>query len=1470
MWYGGDRMSLSGWRTGRTSRACLAALAVLAGPATEFATVALPSSPNLAWLQPVASSGPNWGSFKPGALTDGDAQTFTHPLAETGTLGFYYEVDLGRPAALDHVLLRNRADGCCPERLTHFRVEVWSDAGGRAGQRVWAASARADGSHSGVGGVDRFDASADPQGVFAGRFLRVVNEGGDAYSPQLAEIEAYGTPPPEIRQFSADRDALNRGETATLRWEIVGAEQALLEPGGQKVNPTNGTIVVSPTATTVYRLTATREGVTATADLTLGVDVVLSPPDLVEFSADNSGELRDEDGDASDWIELRNPNAFGMSLAGYFLTDDPTQLMRWRIPEVRLPAGGAFVVFASGKDRSQPSGELHTNFRLSADGEYLALVDRDGQTIRRQFPANFPVAQRYPAQLAGVSYGIGSEGRMGFLPIPSPGQANGPVFEGVTAAPEFSVSRGLYDGEPTVTLATSTPGATIRYTLDGREPTASSGRVYAGPVTVTNTTVLRAAAFRETWASSRVVTHTYVLPARVIASSVMRRSITDDARYRDQMQPALRELPSLSLVALSTINDTTEVRASLEWLPADGTPTIQEDCGVSLYGGAFTDFPKKNFRLYFRREFGATKLRYPLFAGFERGVAAVEEFDQLELRGGSHDMEQRGFYVSNIFTDDTLLEMGQLNPHGRFVHLYLNGTYWGVFHLRERWGAAMHARYLGGEPSDYESINGNWNVGGWAEPGVPYDGDGSTWAKVKSLRGNYRAVRDWVDVPQYVDYLLMWMFGGAEDEYRCVGTIRPGSGFKFYLNDADGWFCIPAYCAAGDRTARGAPGRQAGDGPGSLFSMLFKEGDPEYRQLLADRVQRALAGDGALTPERNARRLLRRANELERPFLAEAARWGFLAPAEWRRRLDSVLNDWLPQRTAEVLAQFQAAGFASTVPAPTPRPAGGVVTNGISVTFSGQASGTIWYTLDGSDPRLPDGRVSPQARSYRVAGETETLVPLGARWRWHTDATGLSASSVVEGTAGWSAADWKHPAFGDAAWAEGPAQLGYGEGDEATVLPFGSAGAKWVTAYFRTRFTATNLAGLYELGLRVRRDDGLIVYLNGREVFRSAMPEGTVEPGTAGLGVADDGQGLIPATLPGEVLRQGENVLAAELHQSSPTTSDASFDLELVARRRIEGGAGAGDPPVLSGDTWLRSRMWDQGRWSGLRSDWFEVTEDVGPAADLTVTEFKVGTGADDGADFIELANLSSRPINLRGARFTEGLRFVFAGEPEGILGPKQRWVVTGDLVRFRERHGMDVPVAGVYQGHLDRSGERLEVSSASGAVLLGFRYGTRAPWPGVAEGTGHAFVLAEPELGLENPLAWRPSVSTEGSPGGTDSESFTGERLGDADADGLPAFVEYALGTSDHDALAGPDAVRALRDPSREGVLLEIERALAADDVRLSVEYSDDLVTWKPATWRATQEVSDGKATEWWRADGGPKESQFLRVRAELKAKLP
>jgi hypothetical protein len=158
-----------------------------------------------------------------------------------------------------------------------------------------------------------------------------------------------------------------------------------------------------------------------------------------EFLAVNDTGLDDADRGEEDWIELYNAGKDAVNLAGWCLTDKADDLTKWRFPSILLPANGYLTVFASQKDRREPRGELHTNFKLSGQGEYLALVYSDGKTVVSQFdPA-------YPIQVSDVSYGL-AEGRLepflSYFPIPTPGRANaggllrlGPAINTVSHVP---------------------------------------------------------------------------------------------------------------------------------------------------------------------------------------------------------------------------------------------------------------------------------------------------------------------------------------------------------------------------------------------------------------------------------------------------------------------------------------------------------------------------------------------------------------------------------------------------------------------------------------------------------------------------------------------------------------------------------------------------------------------------------------------------------------------------------------------------------------------------------------------------------------------------------------------------------------------------------------------------------------------------------------------------------------------------
>lgn len=167
----------------------------------------------------------------------------------------------------------------------------------------------------------------------------------------------------------------------------------------------------------------------------------------------------------------------------------------------------------------------------------------------------------------------------------------------------------------------------------------------------------------------------------------------------------------------------------------------------------------------------------------------------------------------------------------------------------------------------------------------------------------------------------------------------------------------------------------------------------------------------------------------------------------------------------------------------------------------------------------------------------QTLIAAGSGWKYNDSGSNLGTS-------------WRTPAYNDASWPSGLAQLGYGDGDESTPLSYGSdPNNRRITYYFRRSFSVANPAALAALTVRFVRDDGVAIYVNGIEVVRSNMPAGTITAttlATTAIGGADE-SAWQQASIDPAVLTAGTNVIAVELHQQSPSSTDISFDLELVA-----------------------------------------------------------------------------------------------------------------------------------------------------------------------------------------------------------------------------------------------------------------------------------------------------------------------------------
>ena len=746
----------------------------------------------------------------------------------------------------------------------------------------------------------------------------------------------------------------------------------------------------------------------------LDPDAPLDPIVISELLASNRSGLRDEDGDSSDWIELHNEGASAVGLGGWALSDDGRDLARWVLPDVTIEAGGYLVVFASGKDRRDPREELHTNFSLSSDGEglYLSSAESPRTVIYRY--------ESVPPQRPDYSYGVGAGGQVGYFFEPSPGEENSDAQMRVSFVedPVFNFERGLYDEGFSLDISTATEGARIYYTLDGEVPTSGRGELYTGPSLIDGSggravVTIRTAAYKDGYLPSNIITHSYIFSDRVLSQPVrpagfpagwtgapradyeMDPQITDNPAYSASVREGLRSLPSISIVArvadvfgsqgiYSNPGGTGvnwERPCSVEYILPDGSEGFQIDCGIRILGGASrnTSIPKHSFRLLFKSDYGRPRLKYELFEG-----NPVSSFDTLVLRANYNNswvhwdggQRRRAMLIRDQFAKDTTLDMGQPGAHGRFVNLYVGGLYWGVFNLVERPSAPFAADHMGGEKEEWDALNS----------GNAIDGNGTAWSQVHSAAAGVGgdaarllALREQLDIENLIDYLLLNYYGGNHDwdnhNWYAARHRVEGGQWRFFSWDAE-----RILEGIGDNRLN----VNEGNAPTGIHNRL--RNNSEYRLIFADRIHRHFFNGGALTPEATAARFLRRADEVEVAVACESARWGdyrrdvhqwrngpyeFYRPdSHWLVEKNRLLATYFPRRSEQVLRTLTSAGLYPRISAPVFSQAGGLVEPGFGLAMTRPAGqqGEIYYTLDGSDPRVPvSGAVSGAAVRYSAA-----------------------------------------------------------------------------------------------------------------------------------------------------------------------------------------------------------------------------------------------------------------------------------------------------------------------------------------------------------------------------------------------------------------------------------------------------------------------------------------------------------------------
>jgi hypothetical protein len=765
--------------------------------------------------------------------------------------------------------------------------------------------------------------------------------------------------------------------------------------------PSMGVVHVSWAADADIRSLASQTNVFPGAGWSYTLNRLVPPPSLEisEFMASNKHTLLDEDGDSSDWIELYNGTPSAVDLSGWFLTAEATNLTQWGFPGYVLASGDYLVVFASGKNRTAVTGELHTNFKLPAAGGFLALVDPQANLVSVFAPA-------YPPQQTDISYGADPVllDALGYYTTPTPGDPNDTIGAGFTPEPVFSQAGRTFVNPFSLSVSDGVSNAVIRYTLDGTVPTDVSP-VLAGPLAITNSVQVRARAFAPGLLPGPMHSESYIQITKDVAN------ITSDL-------PAVI-IYNFGAGAVPIDPGDPEQFANFSFYePVNGetwltnAPSLSSRGGIDVRGSSTRYMPKQAWSVKFWDELnnGTDCSPLELPPGADWVFYAPDSFEPVLIHNPLI------FELSN--------EIGRYAPRTRLMEVYINTTggpvtpadYNGIYVLEEkieRGADRIDINKLQPDDNTAPAVTGGYmlridrlepgetgfNAAGQAilyngpkEPDITTPERAPQAQYIQNYINTFGAALNsanytdpvlgyaaYIDVDSWIDYhILNVMPFNVDALVFSTYFYKPRQGNLFFgpiwdfdrsQGSTDGRDFSP-FCWFNSNLTYGA----AFYAPwwGQMFT------DIDFWQKWIDRYEDLRTGlfstyhiyadiDALVAQVRQ-----------EQP--REAARWpGFTTPRSGTVSISGYSYDFPGTYQGEVdfLKQWyrDRLQFMDTnlLAKPVFSSNGGPVSSGQTLTMSGPSGAAIYYCTDGSDPRLPGGAVSPTALVYH-----SPIVPNGS------------------------------------------------------------------------------------------------------------------------------------------------------------------------------------------------------------------------------------------------------------------------------------------------------------------------------------------------------------------------------------------------------------------------------------------------------------------------------------------------------------
>jgi hypothetical protein len=772
-------------------------------------------------------------------------------------------------------------------------------------------------------------------------------------------------------------------------------------------------------------------------------------PVINEFLANNNLGIVDDRNAHSDWIEIYNPGATAADLTNWHLTDSKTIPAKWTFPTgTSVPAGGYLVVFADSSTTSVgPGGKLHTNFSLDANGEYLALTRPDNSVVNE--------FDEFPKQLGDVSYGtVGGLTQYMKTPTPGAANVGGAIgiAKDTNFTVEHGYYDDPFDLQITTQQSNATIYYTLdgRSPLKADGTISSTAIQYTGPIHVGTTTTLRAVTTAPGYLPSDVDAESYLLTNDIVhqtdagnvagfptqwvnaSNAVVSYPQTGQAKYgmtqsvvtkyQTEIANDLKSLPAISIVmnpddlfgagstgtngikgiysnSLASDNGTGiwERPTSAEMIFPDGTTGFQINAGVQMQGGGSRDpsnTPKHSLRLVFKSQYGPSQLNYKVFDD-----SNSTSFDSLILKAQYNNtwehwdpaQRNRSQYVHDQWASDVEAVMGDPSKRGRYVQLFLNGVYWGMYSLTEHPNSSWAAENLGGDKDDYDVYDNEAAL---------IDGNSTAWNTMFSMAGAglatpsaYSAFQQYLDIPSFIDFMILNQYGGNQDwDAHNWYAVRHSRNAGVATNQFGGYrfIAFDSERILESETAN-VTSLNNSQRPSALLQALKQ--NVEFRQQFADRVHQLLFNNGPLTPAAAQALYLKETAKVFPGLAAEEARWGtyrkdyrgdasvyYSRDVQWtneKNRLtvfDSTYagsnTGYFSVRGTELIKQYRLASnlLYGSFDAPELSQFGGNITAGTKVTIANLAAipagDVVYYTTNGVDPRVAAGAISPSAVLY--------------------------------------------------------------------------------------------------------------------------------------------------------------------------------------------------------------------------------------------------------------------------------------------------------------------------------------------------------------------------------------------------------------------------------------------------------------------------------------------------------------------------